>query len=328
MDAGKFQLITEADYVLSPCGRFVPPVGSVVYIPKSFLIQAVLPLASEQTFYKEITGDTTWCWRSIAIALSGNPPAISAQVLAPDDGHFLFNGLLDLTAIAGFGSNRFLLSREIECPPGSKIVLSLDDNFLSASAVQPVSMLCGGAYAYYLKNGIRSKWDSGLWSYTAERQVSALPRIFAGPNQNILAPCWMNGLGPKTPAGSEDTAFTYGDGNSNLAKVTLGGVLSAKASIQIDDTYDFQVRRFLFDVIPDAGVTAGSFLVRIRAGSGFVFTDEYLDMAKYSGSAYWAKGWDIKHGDQMQFDLTLVDGAGSGSISIQCFADGVRRRVK
>ena len=39
MDAGKFQLITEADYVLSPCGRFVPSVGSVVYIPKSFLIQ-------------------------------------------------------------------------------------------------------------------------------------------------------------------------------------------------------------------------------------------------------------------------------------------------
>ena len=318
MDAGKFQLITEADRVLSPCGRFVPPVGSVVYIPKSFLIQAVLPLASEQTFYKEITGDTTWCWRSISIALSGNPPAISAQVLAPDDGHFLFNGLLDLTMVAGFGSNRFLLSREIECPPGSKIVLSLDDNYLSAAAVQPVSMLCGGAYAYYLKGGIRSR--------SVEQEASALPRIFAGPNQNIFAPCWMNGLGPKTPAGFQDDAFVYGDGNSNLAKVTLGGILSAKASIQLDDTYDFQVRRFLFDVIPDAGVTAGSFLVRIRAGSGFVFTDDYVILPTYGGSAYVAKGWDIKHGDQMQFDLTLVDGAGAGSISIQCFADGVRRR--
>jgi hypothetical protein len=319
MESGKFQLITEADLVLSPCGRFVPPVGSVVYIPKSFLIQAVVPVASEQTFYKEITGDTTWCWRSISIALSGNPPAISAQVLAPDDGHFLFNGLLNLTAVAGFGSNRFLLSREIECPPGSKIVLSLDDNFLLASAVQPVSVLCGGAYAYYLKNGIRSR--------TAEQEASALPRIFAGVNQNILAPCWMNGLGPMTP-GRTDELYTYGDGNSNLAKVTLGGVLSAKASIEIDDAYDFQVRRFLFDVIPDAGVTAGSFLVRVRAGSGYVFTDDYVILAKYAGSTYFAKGWDIKHGDQMQFDLTLVDGAGAGSISIQCLADGVRRRVK
>lgn len=317
MDAGKFQLIRESDYVLSRCGRFVPPVGSVVYLPKSFLIQAVLPLTSEQTFYKEITGDTTWCWRSISMALSGNPPAISAQVLAPE-GHFLFNGLLDLTMVAGFGSNRFLLSREIECPPGSKITLSLDDNFLAAAAVQPVSVLFGGAYAYYLKQGIRSR--------SVEQEASALPRIFAGPNQNILAPSWMNGAGPKTPAGFEDTTFVYGNGVSNLATVVLGGVLSTKAYIQIDDTNDFQVRRFLFDVIPDAGVTAGSFLVRIRAGSGYVFTDDYVDLAKYAGSAYWAKGWDIQHGDQIQLDLTLVDGAGAGSISIQCFADGVKRR--
>lgn len=317
MDAGKFQLIRESDYVLSRCGRFVPPVGSVVYIPKSFLLQAVLPLASDQTFYKEITGDTTWCWRSISMALSGNPPAISAQVLTPE-GHFLFNGLLDLTMVAGFGSSRYLLTREIECPPGSKIQITFDDNFLVAGAVQPVSMLCGGAYAYYLKDGIRS--------HSVEREASDLPRIFAGPNQNILAPCWMNGVGPKTPAGFEDTAFTYGNGVSNLASVTLGGVLSTKASIQIDDSYDFQVRRFLFDVIPDAGVTAGSFLGRIRVGSGYVFTDDYVDLAKFIGSACIAKGLDIKHGDQILFELVLVDGAGAGSISIQCFADGVKRR--
>jgi hypothetical protein len=181
METGRFQLIQEADYVLSRCGRFVPPTGSVVYIPKLFLLQAVLPVASNQTFYKEITGDTVWCWRALSSALSGSPPQIYAQVLKPD-GQYLFNGLLDLTQVAGFGSLRYLLSREIECTPGSKIQLSLDDNYLATAAVQPVSFLAEGAYAYYLKQGISSR--------SVEQEVSALPRIFAGPNQNILAPCW------------------------------------------------------------------------------------------------------------------------------------------
>lgn len=114
---GKLELIQESDLVLSACGRFMPPVGSIVYIPKRFLLQAVLPVAGNQTFYKEVTGDTLWCWRSISIALSGSPPLVQAQVLTPK-GDFLFNGRLDLTQIAGYGSNRFLLTHEIECPPG------------------------------------------------------------------------------------------------------------------------------------------------------------------------------------------------------------------
>ena len=324
MDAGKFELITEADFVLSKCGRFVPPVGSVVYIPKSFLLQAVLPALSAQTFYKEVTGDTTWCWRSLSVALSGNPPLVEAQILKPD-GHFLFNGQLDLVQLQGFGSFRYLLSRELEIPPGSKIQLTLDDNYLAAGVVQPVSVLCGGAYAYYLKGGIRAKWDSGLWSY--EQEASVLPRIFAGPNQNLLAPCWMAGVGPRVPNGMRGTGFTYGDGITNVASVTLGATLSAKCSIQIDADSDFHVRRFFFDVTKDAGVTAGTFLMRIRASSGYAFTDDYVEAARYLGSAPLAKGWDVKRGDQILFDVMLVDGAGAGKISIACFADGEKRRA-
>jgi hypothetical protein len=255
------------------------------------------------------------------MALSGNPPLIAAQILRPD-GKFLFNGLLDLTAVAGFGSNRYLLTREIECPPGSKLQLNLDDNYQEAGIVtnvQPVSVLCEGAYAYYLKNGIRSR--------DVERQASALPRIFSGVNQNILAPCWMAGIGPKVPTGKRDDTFVYGDGHSNVATVTLGGVLSAKASIQIDNENDFELRRFLFDVRPDAGVLTGTFLVRIRAGSGYDFTDDFVDVAKYLGSSYFAKGWTIKAGDQILFEMALVDATGDGNISIECFADGVKRRA-
>ena len=317
VDAGKFQLITEADFVLSKCGRFTPPVGSVVYIPKSYLLQAVLPATSNQIFYKEITGDTTWCLRSISTALSGNPPDVYAQVMLPN-GHFLFNGLLDLTMVAGFGSNRYLLSRELECPPGSKIQLTLDDNYIRLATVQPVSFLAEGAYAYYLKGGIRSR--------SVEQEASELPRIFAGPNQNLMAPCWMGGYGPKIPDGVQAGTFVYGDGVSNVGTITLGHKLNTSASIQIDSDNDFHCRRFLFDVVPEETVTAGTFLCRIRRGSGYAFTDDYVDVAKYIGSSFFAKGLDVRRGDQIIFDLVLVDSLGSGSISIECFADGEKRR--
>jgi hypothetical protein len=325
MDQGKAQLLTDADFVLSKCGRPQPPVGSVVYIFKAFTVQAVLPSASTTTssaqqFYKTIQGDTTWCWRSISMALSGSPPSIMGQVTSPD-GKVLFNGLLDLTAIGGYGSNRYALSREIECPPGSKIQMTLDDNYLAAAAVQPVSMLMGGALAYYLRGGLRSE--------DLVQRASELPRVFDTVNQNIMAPCWMQGHGPITPEGfSDGDGFIYGNGVTNVASVTLGSNLTTKASIQIDADSDFLCRRFLFDVKPDAGVTAGSFLVRIRAGSGYVFTDDYLDVAKYIGSSYFLKPWTVRKADSIIFEMTLVDGAGTGSIQIECLADGVRRKAK
>ncbi len=153
-----------------------------------------------------------------------------------------------------------------------------------------------------------------------------MPRVFAGPNQNILTPCWFQGEGPRTPRGFKDEHFIYGNGTSNVSSVSIGGQLTSKASIQIDNDVDFHLRRFLFDVIPGASVTGGSFLARIRAGSGYSFTDDYVNL-NLIGSSPLAKGWDIKRGDQIQFDLVLVDGAGTGTISIACYADGCKRRA-
>jgi hypothetical protein len=322
IDTGKLALINQMDWVLSRCGRKQPPVGSVVYLYRGFLIQAVLPASntsssSTQQFYKTITGDTTWCWRSISIALSATPPAIMAQITTPD-GKVIYNGILDLTAVAGYGSNRFVLTNEIECPPGSKIQLGLDDNYLLAAAVQPVAILLGGAYAYYLQDGIRSEDHEAL--------ASELPRVFGTRNQNIMAPCWMMGFGPATPEGYEDLPYIYGNGSSNIASVTLGSNLSTKCVIPIAASEDFHVRRFLFDITQDDTVTAGTFLMRIRAGSGYVFTDDYVDASKYLGSTFILKAWELKKADSIIFEITLVDGAGTGTITVQCFADGVKRR--
>jgi hypothetical protein len=157
--------------------------------------------------------------------------------------------------------------------------------------------------------------------------AAQLPRVFATTNQNQYAPCWMTGNYPSTPEGFEDGegGYIYGDGSTNLASVSIGSTLSTKAAIKIDADSDFEVYRFLFDVKPDDGVT-GTFLCRIRAGSGYVFTDDYLDVAKYLGSSFLLKPWEVKKADSIIFELFLVDGAGSGAISIQCLAEGVRRR--
>jgi hypothetical protein len=136
----------------------------------------------------------------------------------------------------------------------------------------------------------------------------------------------MQGEGPLVPAGIKADPFTYGVADTNVGIITIGGVLSTVASIQIDNDSDFHVRRFLFDVHADEGVT-GTFLARIRSGSGYAFTDDYVDVARCLGSSYLAKGWDVRRGDQITFDLMLVDGAGTGNISVTCLADGERRRA-
>ena len=68
------QLLTQADFHLSRCGRPVAPKGlSVVYIPKGFTVNQFFSLGTAtptQTITKEITGDTPWCLRDMQIFTS------------------------------------------------------------------------------------------------------------------------------------------------------------------------------------------------------------------------------------------------------------------
>jgi hypothetical protein len=86
------------------------------------------------------------------------------------------------------------------------------------------------------------------------------------------------------------------------------------------------LRRFLVDVSADATVTAGAFLVRARLASGYILTDEYVDLARFLGSAPFAKDWHCPAGDAVVLDLILVDAAGTGSMFLQVHLDGVKRR--
>lgn len=308
-------LLKEADFVLSKCGRPTPPKGlSVVYLPKSFLVQAVVPTNSSRTFIKEVNGDTTWCLRAIqGTSFAGQ--ALYIQIQLPD-GKFLFNNLMEVSQFAGYGSQAFVFNNELECPPGTKIQVTLDTNLAGALSVQPEALSFDGAYRYYLKGGSQAN--------CVEEYASTLPRLHGHPNQNILAPSWMTGVYPQTPCGYQDDTFIY-QTNTFTADV-VAGPFAGLVSAQIDSTVDFEMRRLLISITADAGVTAGTFLGRVRTGNGYALNDDYIDLAKYIGSAPMLRDFHVAKGDAVYIDLLLVDQAGAGNITFQAFLDGLKRR--
>jgi hypothetical protein len=321
------QLLTQADFVLNRCGRPQAPSGlSVVYIPRSFLLQqyfGIAPTTPSATLTKEITGDTSWCLRAISIT-SSTTTALSLQVLLPN-GKFLVNNLQDVLQIAGYGSYRYLFAEELECPPGSKIQLTLSDT--DTSTVQPLAVLLEGAYKYFLKGG---------QSCPVLNAAAGMPRYLRNFNENIMAPCWQQGIGPAVPQGLRDVEWVYG-GNQQVttaAGVVLPGAIAVDVSagpftttqtIPIDSNSKFRCRRLLFQVNADATVTAGTLLGRVRTGSGYALCDDYFDLATYIGSAPMPKDWEIDAGDAVYVDVQLVDQAGTGNIYLQSYLEGAKR---
>lgn len=316
-------LLSEAEMALSKCGRPVlaPPGRSIVSIFKGFLVQGQLPINSRQTFFKTITGEATWSLRAISIFAtaipSTNPVTLYVQIQLPN-GRFLENTFQDINQIVGFGSKRFLFSRELDCVPGSKLQVTLDTTIPAASYPQAAIMLFEGAYKYYVS-------ESGH----ARPSEPAGPRYLGTPNQNIMAPCWMSGEGPETPEGFVDQPFIY---ESTLGTATLGAsqVLGLTVQSQIDNDADFICRRIYLATQAPAGssVTAGRFLALPRTGSGYSLTSDYVDVGYYLQNAPWAHDWVIAAGDRIFVDLEYVDGAGSGNVTCRAYFEGVKRRKR
>lgn len=308
------QLLKQADFVLSKCGKPTPPPGlSVIYLVRRFLVQAVVGTNSNRTFIKEVTGDTTWVLRSIQ-GSSFAGIKLYVQVQLPD-GRFLISALQDIQEFSGFGSWRYTVQPELEVPPGSKIQVTLDTNLPAAGVFQPEALCFCGADKYYLKGGSRPNCP--------EEFASRLPRYQSHPNQNILAPCWMQGYYPETPCNYVDDSFIYA--SKGVTMDVVAGPFAATDQTQIDSTSDFECARLLMNLTADATVTAGTFLVRARSGGGYALMDDYIDVAFYLGGAQFAKHWHIQHGDSVYFDLQLVDQTGTGNITFQAFLDGLKR---
>ncbi len=314
------QLLTQADFILDKCGRPRPPQSglSLVYIPKGFSVNCyfpVTPATATQSITKEITGDTTWCLREIQIYTLSST-ALNFQVQLPN-GRFLLSALQDILQIAGYGSYRFLVTKELECPPGSKLIVTFQDT--NTGVAQPVNCVFGGAYKYVLKSGSNQLCP-------VDAVASSIPRILAGPSQNSLASAWQQGVGPATPKGYQDQEFVYTTNPATpTTAIPLAGPLNATQTIAIDAGSDFRCRKILVSITADATVTAGTVLAKVRTGSGYSLFDDYFDVATYLNSAPWPIDWRINAADNVYFDLQLCDFAGTGNLYFQAYLEGVKR---
>lgn len=314
-------LLKQADVVLSKCGRAIAPVGmSAVCFPRGIPIQAVFPVTPtslSQTITREISGDTTFLLRAISTT-SGATTALSIQIQLPN-GRFLLSNLADVLSFAGYGSWRYLLTEEVECPPGTKVSVTLVDT--NTGLAQPVMLLFEGADRYLLKGG-----QSGR-----PELASQLPRYRINANQNIMAPCWMGGEGPEAPVGSADEEFIYCSEANPLVPQFSISVTAANPtgtlSIPIDQSTDFVGYRLMFQQTVDASVTLpGLFLGRMRDSSGYALMDDYIDLVGLLNGAELPKGWRVEKGGQIFIDVQLVGATGTGNAYLVCWIKGVRRR--
>ena len=310
-------LLQQADRVLSKCGR--PVITGAVAVPlfRAFVMPMVLQPGQSTVFTKEITGKTTWSLRAISSSVGalGVATGVRIQIQLPN-GRFLIgqNGQ-DVGQFAWIGSWRYNMDTGVRCEPGSKIQVTLTDT-IGLNAPFPVNLLFEGAYEFYLKG------DAGL---SSSQLASGLPRYQGIVNENILAPCWMGGYGPETPAGFRDERFTY---SSVVETVPIAGPTNTTLKISIDAGFDFYCRRVLFELTRDASATAGAFVARLRTGSGYALNDNFIDYAQYINGAEYAHDWLIRGEDAVYVDANLVDGAGTTNFYLRVHLEGVRRRRK
>jgi hypothetical protein len=312
------ELLKQAGAILSKCGRPIRPRGvSAVPLFKCFLMPMTIGPGDTQTFIKEVTGDTTWTLRAISSTAGSNANTatnVRIQIQLPN-GRYLFGGKngIDSGQFASTGSFRYLQDPPMDCNPGDKIRVTLSSTN-NAAPVTAITLLFEGHYQYYMTGGPSN--DPAL--------ASELPRYQGIVNENILAPPYIAGLGPETPAGYDDEFFTY---SSDTLSVAIGGAnRTGTVKINIDNGLDFLCRRILPEVTASNTATAGAFLGRVRVSSGYALCDSFMDLERYIGGSEWPGAFPIKGGDEVFIDLNLVDTAGTGSVSITVHMEGVRRR--
>jgi len=290
--------------------------NDAVYIPKGYVFQYSWPYSTlmtgvqPQVISKQITGDAPWALRAVQVQ-AGLGATTQVQIQLPD-GRFLENVPEDLASMACFGSWRRTFTREILCPVGSKISVTLVPWGAGANGLS-VAMVFNGAYRY-MRNGGRGPDDS----------APRLPRYPIGENQNILAPRWMSGHGPGEPG---DRLYTYASPLITQACFGVPPFGTISTTLRWGET--FHLRRLLFAVAADALAT-GTFLVRVRADSGYALMDDYFDVAHLINGVPMACDWDLEPGCQIFFDYQLVDVApgSSGNMYMQAYMEGATRRLK
>src|SRR4051812_39501321 len=107
------EVLKQADFCLSKCGRSVPPSGfASVDIPHGILYQIDTPARANQQQPLTITGDTTFFLQAFSGMTA--PNLVYVQFQFPN-GRFQQQYLRQWNQCVGTGSNRYVLDQEIPC---------------------------------------------------------------------------------------------------------------------------------------------------------------------------------------------------------------------
>jgi hypothetical protein len=314
-------LLKDADQILSKCGRPIAPAGlAYLDLDTSFLYQSFLAANSGiQSEPFVIRGETNFILRAISGFNSIVPPYTwpnyGYRIKFPDGSYYNGNWAASVGDWAfARGSYRMVVDGEVSCPPGSEIIVDLNPG--AAAAAGNPQLLFEGVMRY--------KVPSALGKVAPKIP----PRTFRNPNQNIMAAEWMLGTCElETPAGYEDQYFTF------VSPVVTVPLTAGAATPQVSQqwprpggTRDFVWRetRFLFTATGEQAPPTGTPIIKITLPDGFSLTDNFVQCAEIAGPL--PRDVVIPAGRSVLVDVSVVDGAGTGSITVQAYLKGARRR--
>jgi hypothetical protein len=308
------EILQEASLATTKCGKpIMPPGVKVVDIPDGLVYVSTLASGAISTItgYIPITGETYFMVRSI----QGIPDSVAncqIQIQWPD-GTFFFNGLSNLSLGCAIGSFRRVLSKEMPCPPGTQITITLTNSAQGAPVnTQSIALVFEGVWRYMLQGADVVPVPAGL----AESK-----RYFQSPNGNILAPEWMLDTHfAEIPSGIRRGPYTLVSLNGSIA--TPGGIQTL--TVPVSSAYEIQVRRLTFNQSFSGGAT-GDLLVRPRDGSGYALYSDYAPVLQV-GDAPYAKDWCVRAGVNLFFDFLLRNTTGAGTLTYNVNVVGTRQR--
>jgi hypothetical protein len=298
-------MLKQASTILSKCGkRVIPPAGlEFVDVEKKLLYQVSTGANAQITGYRDIPGDAPF----ICKAISAIQDVTTWYRVQWPDGRFLQNNMANLAPDAWAGSFRRSLTREVICPPESRITIQTN-TLIPAAGASNVALLFEGAVRY-----ARDKATGQMLALTSQQA-----RYFANPNLNILAPEMDLDLSfPEIPKGYSQQEFRQC--SPALVLNTPGG--EGTVSIPSSEAFDYLIRRILFEVSFSDGVT-GQVLVQVRDGNGFSLL---TDFAPYNlvNNMLLAHLWCVGRGTAMFFDFLFIPTGGSGTVTVQANTVGV-----
>jgi hypothetical protein len=318
----KVELLTEADRVLSNCGRVVAPSGlGWVDIPKGLQYQKYLAdNAADTTEEKVVDTPVPFILKSFqGFGQPGAKGAVYFQIRFPS-GRFVESRICPISESVSYGSYREYLDPPVECQPGSRFWITLD-GLLQAGTDVALTLLFEGVLRYTIKGSAGCVSPVSLGSPWAK-----MPRYVMDGNQNIEAPEWRLGTQQwATPSGYRDEVYWLTATSPNFVAVPIDGSV-VQAALDLDYGGDFIARYVRFYVIPNASGITGTPYVRIRRDDGYEVTDGFVNATRINTVMF--PGLPLKSGTALIIEYMLVDAGGAlgSTLTIQPVFGGLRRR--